>query len=228
MADSPHISMYKTIRCSLRFVTQPVHAAAAKASGEVCTAHPIVMPLLLGQEALLSDGAASASADVGRCTAELAGIWDEIKKTSTALAIAEAMAKPGLSDRRERATKADGLAQRMPPLRDEVKAVAPLLPAFHEALAALGSVDGQRHVFTLLLQRCQWRRWGRLRMERIQALTVLKGTRSCAKRAKELQIDEAHAKGQERVVRQAVVECEPPSSDARLASDTRFRCAPGL
>ena len=38
----------------------------------------------------------------------------------------------------------------------------------------------------LLLQRCQWRRWGRLRMERIAALTVIKGTRASSKRHKEL------------------------------------------
>ena len=64
----------------------------------------------------------------------------------------------------------------------------------------LAAIDGARHVIGLLLQRCQWRKWGRLRMERIRALTVLKGTRPSAKLAKQRQSELAHARGRERIV----------------------------
>ena len=138
--------------------------------------------------------------DVARTTEELYAAWASIKQKSKEMAMAEAQAKPSPSDEAQRAERAEKLASRMPGLREEAAEVMPLLPKYHEALKTLSTIDGERHVLALLLQRCQWRRWGRLRMERIQALTVLKGTRASVKRASELTVELNHAKGQESVV----------------------------
>ena len=82
--------------------------------------------------------------------------------------MAEAMAKPSVSDEVARGERAEKLGIRLPQLRQEAEEAWPSLINYQQALQALAMVDGERHVLALLLQRCQWRRWGRLRMERIQ------------------------------------------------------------
>ena len=64
----------------------------------------------------------------------------------------------------------------------------------------LATIDGQLHIYALLRQCCQFRRWGKMRMERISALTVLRGTRAAAKHYATLQRAQAEAYGRERVL----------------------------
>jgi hypothetical protein len=95
-------------------------------------------------------------------------LWVTIQAKSREMAVAEAMAKPSVSDEVARGERAEKLGIRLPQLRQEAEEAWPSLINYQQALQALAMVDGERHVLALLLQRCQWRRWGRLRMERIQ------------------------------------------------------------
>ena len=189
-------------------------SSASRITSSVTSAHPISAPLLLGQAQLLQEGASASSMDSVRVLADLRGVWSSIREQSVALARAEAQAKPGEEAQREE--RADKIASRMPVLRSDAADALPALDAYHEAVRKLATIGGERHVLALLRQRCQWRRWAQLRMERIQALTVLKGTRTAAKRHSEITKDLAMSRGKEEVLVSLAPHTRPPPCTVTL------------
>jgi len=193
-------------------VSRRAQCAAAQAlAAEIEISHPISYPMLLGMSLLLGEGSRRAAADAAAATEALRGAWKALETASTELAISEAQAKPSeVQGRRDRASR---LAARMPSLRAEAAEAMHHLPVHHELLGVLAAATGERHVLALVRQRCQWRRWGMARMERITALTVLRGTRAPAKQYAALQRTQAEARGMASVL-DALAPCtrSPPCS----------------
>ena len=129
--------------------------AASKATSEITGAHPIVTPMLLGQQMLLDEGGSNAKEEADRLLAATRASWDAVRAKAHELALADALAKPGMSDVRERAEKAEKLADRLPSMRAVAAAALPARGV--PRCGALGRGHQWRAARWGSRQRCHWR-----------------------------------------------------------------------